>query len=114
MHNVNSAFVQFLKHHEMQKPENLYKLTNNKNVRYDYTLESTTATEKHHIKNISSKPLSKQTNKSTWNGFLNLKKQSVITKWLVEHHPDKSLCNWQNVTLKPPENIKRFSRRYLV
>ena len=48
MHSVNSAFVQFLKHHEMQKPENLYKLTNNKNVRYDYILKSTTATETPH------------------------------------------------------------------
>ena len=54
MHSVNSAFVQFLKHHEMQKPENLYELAKNKIVRYDYTLESPTATEKHHIKNISS------------------------------------------------------------
>ena len=32
--------------------------------------------------------------------FLNLLKQSVITKLLAGHHSDKSLIYWQNVTLQ--------------
>ena len=97
-----------------EETRNLHKVTNNKNVTYDYTLESTTATEKHQTKQISSKTLSEQTNDSVWTGFLNLNKQSVIIRSLVEHHPDKSLINWQNVTSTLLENIKRFRRRYLI
>ena len=70
--------------------------------------------KKHVIKYISSKTLSKQTNQSVWNGFLNHNKESVITGSLVEHHSDKSLCNWQDVTSKLPDNIERFSRCYLI
>ena len=36
----------------------------------------------------------------------------MIIRSLDEHHPDKSLINWQNITSKLPEIIIRFSRRF--
>ena len=46
--------------------------------------------------------------------FLNLLIQSVIIKFLAEHHPDKSLIYWQNVTFRLSDNTVRFNRRYLI
>ena len=63
MHSVNSVFVEFLEHHEIKKPKTYINL-NNKNVKYDYMPEFTTATTKQQVKKISSGTLSKQTNKS--------------------------------------------------
>ena len=47
-----------------QETRNLYKLTNNKNVKCDYMAEFTTAATKQQVKKISSRTLSKQTNRS--------------------------------------------------
>ena len=41
------------------------------------------------------KALSKQSNKSTWNSFLNFNKQSGIIRSLVEQFPANLLINWR-------------------
>ena len=92
----------------------MYNLTRSKNVKSDFILESTRVPENRQIKQHSTKALSKQSNESTWNGFLNLNEQSGIIRSLVEQFPANSLINWQNVTSKLPDNIIKFSRRYLV
>ena len=48
--------------------------------------------------------------KSERHGFLELKEESGTIGSLVEHHPEKSLINWQNVTSKLPYNIVSFSK----
>ena len=74
----------------------LYNLTSSKNVKSDFILESTRVPENRQIKQHSTKALSKQSNESTWNGFLNLNEQSGIIRSLVEQFPSNSLiikCN---------------------
>ena len=58
--------------------------------------------------------LRKQSNKSTWKGYLNLIKQSRIIRSLVEQFPANSPIDWWNVTSKLPDNIKKFSKCYLI
>ena len=80
----------------------------------DFILESTRVPEVRQIKQHSAKALSKETNESIWNGFLNLNEQSGIIRSLVEQFPASSLISWQNVISKLPDNIIKFSRRYLI
>ena len=65
----------------------LYKLTSGKNVKSDLILEYTRVPENRQIKQHSTKALSKQSNESTWNGFLNLNEQSGIIRSLAEQFP---------------------------
>ena len=58
--------------------------------------------------------LRKQSNKSKWKGYLNLIEQSGIIRSLVEQFPANSPIDWQNVTSKLPDNIKKFSKCYLI
>ena len=103
-----------LKMSRNEEVRTLYNLTNSKNVESDFILNSTRVPEIRQIKQHSTKALSKQTNESTWNGFLNLNEQSGIIRSLVEQFPENSLIKWQNVTSKLPDNIIKFSRRCLI
>ena len=100
-------FVEFSKRHEMKKLELCLTLPTVK------MYESTRVPQNRQIKQRTTKALSKQSNESTWNGFLNLNEQSEIIRSLVEQFPANSLISWWNVTCKLPDNIK-FSRHYLV
>ena len=102
-----------LKTSRYQEIRTLYNYTSSKNLKSDFILESTRVPENCQVKQRSTKALSKQSNKSTWNGFFNLNKQSGIIRSLVEQFPANSLINWQNVTSKLPDNIIKFSRLYL-
>ena len=48
------------------------------------------------------------------NSFLNLNEQSGIIRSLVEQFPANSLIYWENVISKLPDNIIKFSRRFLI
>ena len=85
-------FVEFSKRHEMKKLE--LCLTNSRNVKSDFILESTRVPQNRQIKQRTTKALSKQSNESTWNGFLNLNEQSGIIRSLVEQFPANSLLSW--------------------
>ena len=69
----------------------LYYLNSSKNVKSDFILNSIRVPGIRQIKQNSTKALSKQTNESTWNGFLNLNEQSGIIRSLVEQFPTNSL-----------------------
>ena len=92
----------------------MYNLNSSNNVKSDFILESTRVSESRQIKQHSTKALSKQAKESTWNGFLNLNKQAGIIRSLVKQFPANSLISLQNATCKLPDNIIKFSRRYLI
>ena len=77
-----------------EKIRTLHNLISSKNVKSDFILECATVPENHQIKQHPTKASSKQSNVSTWNGFLNLNKQSGIISSLVEQFPANSLINW--------------------
>ena len=81
-------FVEFSKRHEMKKLELCLTLPAVK------MYESTRVPQNRQIKQRTTKALSKQSNESTWNGFLNLNEQSEIIRSLVEQFPANSLISW--------------------
>ena len=96
-----------------QDIRNLYKLTSNKNVNSDSILKKINFTEKRIIKIRSCALLSIQSQKSTWNGFLNLKEQCGIISFLMNLIPPTHLVQWQKMTSSLPNNIQNFARWYL-
>ena len=81
-------FGEFSKRHEMKKLELCLTLPTVK------MYESTRVPQNRQIKQRTTKALSKQSNESTWNGFLNLNEQSEIIRSLVEQFPANSLISW--------------------
>ena len=108
------SVCRILKTSRNEEVRTLYNLTSSKNVKSDFILNSIRVPEIRQIKHNSTKALSKQTNESTWNGFLNLNEQSGIIRSLVEQFLANSLIKWQNVTSKLPDKIIKFSRRYVI
>ena len=82
-----------LKTSQNEEIRTLYNLTSSKNIKSGFILESTRVSENHQIKQHSTKALSKQPNKSTWYGFLNINEQLEIIRSLVEQFPANSLIN---------------------
>lgn len=93
----------------------LYSLSKSQtSVLHDEIVESAVEGEDHVSKASCNKIQKQKLEECTWQEFLELKKQSLIIKFINDHLPAQRITSWQHVVDRMPTNIFNFCRRAII
>ena len=96
----------------------LYILTENESITSDAVINSISTScpdlEKKQIASKIEKQFAKNDQEKSWNGFMELKEQSVIIKHILSQCPVKVINMWQSLLRNLPGNIFCFTRKALI
>ena len=83
-------------------------------VQQDEILESAWSGDQYVDKTKCLKIQKSKIEEQTWTEFVDLKKQSIIIKFITDFLPTQRITSWQKVVDKMPANIFSFCRRALI
>ena len=93
----------------------LYVLSKNqKNVQHDEIVEASGEGENHVQKTNCNKIMKQKLEERTWKEFMELKKPSIIIKYISAYLPVHRILSWQHIVDRMPPNIFSFCRRALI
>ena len=92
----------------------IYNDTKKFNIGTDTIIERANSSTNKNKKPICKKIMEQEKKGKSWCHFINLKKENIITTFLTNNIPINRLSFWHKVSLKLPNNIYNFSRKYLI
>ena len=81
---------------------------------HDTIVDASSNENTHKAKKNCTKVQKQKLEDSTWKDFMELKKQNIIVKYIVENFPSNRTVSWQKVFDRKPVNIFSFCRRALI
>ena len=93
----------------------IYNDTKKFNIDTGTTIKRANGSTNKNKKQICKKIIKQENKDKSWCHFINLKKENIITTFLINNTPINRLSSWHKVSLKLPSNIyNNICRKYLI
>ena len=92
----------------------IYSDTKKFNIGTDTIIERANSSTYKSKKQICKKIIEQEKKNKSLCHFIKLKKENIVITFLINNIPINKLSSWHNVSLKLPNNIYNFCRKYLI